>query len=257
MKSYLLLVMVPLLFLSCESTSERNARLDRERQDAYDKQFPPAVQKAEKRESLEDQIKSDKPACVRINAYNNLFAEFPDDPALASWETGLIKAENDVLKWVKSTETACKRLCAFDDIYESNIEALDEMAQNCATDRIVAEIERSKAVMAKLFDKLKRPVGVIRHYYENSGYTLQTVAVFRNNSKSNIEAFEYAWRCKDAYGRGSTEAYMWQQAIDGDQFGPGETVTVTRDSFRCRDTVESFVVPYSFKPLDGPVKKIK
>lgn len=257
MKSYQLLAMVPLLFSGCESISERNVRLDQERQDAYNKQFPPALQKAEKRETLEEQIKSDKPACVRISAYHNLFTEFSDDPAVATWKTGLTKAENDVLKVIKATEASCKRSCAFDDIYESNLEALDEMAQNCATNRIRAEIERSKVVMAKLFDKLKRPVGVIRHYYENSGYTLQTIAVFRNNSKSNIEAFEYAWRCKDAYGRGSTEAYMWQQAIDGDQFGPGETVTVTRDSFRCRDTVESFVVPYSFKPVDGRVTKIK
>ena len=257
MKSYQLLVMVPLLFSGCESISERNARLDQERQDAYNKQFPPALQKAEKRGNLQEQIKTDKTSCGRLAAYKTLVADFHDDPDIKSWQTGLSRSENEVIKSLKAITASCKRLCAYDDQYEENIELLDRISENCSTDRVAKEVENSKAAMTGLFDKLKRPVGVLRHYYENSGYTLQTVAVFRNNTTKDIEAFEYAWSCKDAYGRGSIESYMWQQAIDGEQFGPGGTVTVTRDSFRCRDTVDSFVLPYSFKPVDGPVKKIK
>lgn len=38
---------------------------------------------------------------------------------------------------------------------------------------------------------------------------------------------------------------------------PGETVEVIRDSYKCRDTVSSVILPYSFKPIGGKPRKIK
>ena len=243
--------------LGCESSSERNARIDQERQDAYNKLFPPEQQLADRRASLEEQAKSDETACGRLKAYTALLEEFGSEVDAKKWQAEFAKSENEVVNSIKRIVTACKKICVFDEQYEDNIAVLDRAAEKCPTKRVTKEIEDAKASMTKLFNKLKRPVGVLQHYYENSGYTLQTVALFRNNTSEEIEAFEYVWACLDAYGRDQMEFYMWQQAIDDQRFGPGETITVTRDSFQCRDTVKSYVFPTSFKPVNGKVTEIK
>jgi hypothetical protein len=205
-------------------------------------------------ELIQEAALSQEP-CFKVSLYLEVINNHKGTKEAEIAAKELPKYEKKAVQHLKSLAKKCS-LCSLEKYVNMQLKDITYHQENCPTESIIAESKAAEDILIKTHDKVKSPVDIVDWERYSTRYGTYGKIVAKNTTDSEIEAFEYLWACDDAYGRGYDRYFIWQRALDGGSFLPGETISVERDITVCDGTVYDYVFPLSYKHYGKSVTKI-